>query len=149
MTAIPLHHTGTHAADSPCDHRPIARRPDAGPRTHRFPAATYLGRAAAREERAFALAELAAAGRRAPRRAGALALLVAAAFAVMLVLLSTGRAAGTTGVVTLLGTGTVLVLAVSGLVAALRRHERENDRLAERVRRYESRLLELQAARRR
>jgi hypothetical protein len=148
MTAIPLHHTGAHAADSPWDHRPFAGRPDPGVRTHRFPAATYLCREVAREERAFALAELAASGRRATRRVGALALVVAAAFAAMLVILSTGRAAGTTGLALLVGLGAVMVLAIVGLVVVLRRHEREYDRLADRVRRYEARLVELRATRR-
>lgn len=151
MTAIPVPntvpHAGPHTSDSPSDHRPFAGRPDPGVRTHRFPAATYLCREVAREERAFAMAELAASGRRASRRVGALALVVGAAFVAMLVLLSTGRASDSQGVALLVGVGVVMVLAIVGLVVVLRRHEREYDRLADRVRRYEARLLELRAAR--
>jgi len=157
MTAIPVPRTGVtagvthlpHTSDSPWDHRPFVGRPDPGVRTHRFPAATYLCREVARDERAFAMAELAASGRRASRRVGALCVVVGVAFVAMLVLLSTGRATGTTGVTLLVGLGAVMVIAIVGLVAVLRRHEREYDRLADRVRRYEARLLELRAARRR
>ena len=138
---------GPHTSDGPSDHRPFAGRPDRGARTHRFPAATYLCREVARDERAFALAELAASGRRASRRVGALAAVVGLAFVAMLVLLSTGRASDPQGVAVLAGVGAVMVLAIIGLVVVLRRHEREYDRLADRVRRYEARLVELRAAR--
>ncbi|WP_323095794.1 hypothetical protein [Intrasporangium sp. YIM S08009] len=155
MTAIPVPrtgapvgvHAGLHTSDTPSDHRPFVGRPDPGVRTHRFPAATYLCREVARDERAFALAELAASGRRTSRRVGALCVVVGAAFVAMLVLLSTGRASDTLGVALLVGIGAVMVIAIVGLVAVLRRHEREYDRLADRVRRYEARLLELRAAR--
>ena len=140
---------GPHTSDSPSDHRPFAGRPDPGVRTHRFPAATYLCREVARDERAFALAELAASGRRATRRVGGLAAVVAVAFVAMLVLLSTGRASETQGGLLLVGIGALMVIAIVGLVVVLRRHEREYDRLADRVRRYEARLVELRAARRR
>ena len=155
MTAIPVPRTGSHTAgqagphtsDSPWDHRPFAGRPDPGVRTHRFPAATYLCREVARDERAFAMAELAASGRRASRRVGALCLVVGVAFVAMLVLLATGRASSSQGVALLVGIGAVMVVAIVGLVTVLRRHEREYDRLADRVRRYEARLVELRAAR--
>ncbi len=151
MTATSVPHTGAptglHTSDTPSDHRPFVGRPDPGARTHRFPAATYLCREVARDERAFALAELAASGRRASRRVGALCVVVGLAFVAMLVLLATGRASDTVGVALLAGSGAVMVIAIVGLVAVLRRHEREYDRLADRVRRYEARLVELRAAR--
>ena len=132
-------------ADAPSDLRcPAAGR---GHSTHRFPAATYLCRSVAREERAIAQQALEATDRTAARRTGGLALLSAAVFAAMLVLLATGRAESGSGTVVLAVLAAVFVLLVVALVVVLRRHEREHDALAHRVRMYDARLQELRTRR--
>src|SRR6478672_6821465 len=106
-----------HLVDVPTDHRlqVRGRRRD----THRFPAATYLCRSVAREERAVAQQALEATDRSASRRIGGLGGGVALLF----------------------------IAAIVALVAVLRSHEREHDVLAERVRMYDARLLELRPRR--
>lgn len=125
------------------------RCPEAGRRraTHRFPAATYLCRRVAREERALAQQSLEALDRAASRRVGGLALACTALFAALLVLLGTGRAESGVDVVVLALLAAAMVVAVVALVVVLRRHEREHDVLAERVRMYDARLRELRGRR--
>lgn len=134
-----------HLVDVPSDYRPHVRGRRGEP--HRFPAATYLCRSVAREERAVAQEALAAVDRTASRRIGGLGAVVALLFAAALVVLATGRAETPSGVVTLAALGGLAVVTIVGLVAVLRRHEREHDILAERVRMYDARLLELRPRR--
>ena len=68
-------------------------------------------------------------------------------FAAALFLLATGRAETRTGVIALAGLGALAVVTIVALVAVLRSHEREHDILAERVRMYDARLLELRPRR--
>jgi len=134
-----------HLVDAPSDLRcPAAGN---GRSTHRFPAATYLCRAVAREERAIAQRALEATDRTASRRVGALALTGSAIFAAVLVLLATGRAEAAPGVVALALLAGAFVLVVVALVVVLRRHEAEHDTLAHRVQMYDARLRELRARR--
>lgn len=134
-----------HLADAPSDLRcPAAGK---GRSMHRFPAATYLCRAVAREERAIAQQALEATDRTASRRVGALALTGSAIFAAVLVLLATGRAEAAPGAVVLALLAAAFVLVVVALVVVLRRHEAEHDALAHRVQMYEARLQELRARR--
>ena len=114
---------------------------------HRFPAATYLCRSVAREERAVAQQALETTDRSASRRIGGLGGVVALLFTAALVVLATGRADTRPGVLALVALGGLLVAAIVALVAVLRSHEREHDVLAERVRMYDSRLLELRPRR--
>lgn len=134
-----------HLVDVPSDYRPHVRgrRGD----THRFPAATYLCRSVAREERAIAQESLDAVDRSASRRVGGLGGVVALLFAAGLFVLSTGRAETPSGVTTLAALGALTVVTIVALVAVLRSHEREHDALAERVRMYDARLLELRPRR--
>lgn len=134
-----------HLVDVPTDHRLQARgrRRD----THRFPAATYLCRSVAREERAVAQQALETTDRSASRRIGGLGGVVALLFTAALVVLATGRADTRPGVLALVALGGLLVAAIVALVAVLRSHEREHDVLAERVRMYDARLLELRPRR--
>ncbi len=134
-----------HLVDVPSDYRPHVRgrRGD----THRFPAATYLCRSVAREERDIAQEALTAVDRTASRRIGGLGAVVALLFASALFLLATGRAETPSGVVTLAILGVLVVVTIVALVAVLRSHEREHDVLAERVRMYDARLLELRPRR--
>jgi hypothetical protein len=143
MTTLtaPLH----HLVDAPTDYRRRTRR--TGSTTHRFPAATYLCRRVAREERAIAQEALDATDRAASRRIGALGLVMAALFGGVLFMLATGRTTASGGVLTLWVLGGAMVVAIVGLVAVLRRHEREHDTLTERVRMYDARLVELRALR--
>ncbi|MGW5241273.1 hypothetical protein ACWEOW_20240 [Monashia sp. NPDC004114] len=133
--------------ESPWDHtmrpRPLSRKA-----THRFPAATYLHRTAAREERAYAKGALDATGRSTGRRVGGLFVVVIGAFAGLLILVATGRTTTPIQVMTMWALGAAMTVAVVRLVVLLRRHEHESERLADRVRAYESRLLELRAQRR-
>ncbi|GAA2745244.1 hypothetical protein GCM10009868_25960 [Terrabacter aerolatus] len=115
--------------------------------THRFPAATYLCLSVAREERAIAQESLAAVDRSASRRVGGLGGVVALLFAAALVVLATGRAETRSGVLTLTVLGALTVVTIVALVGVLRSHEREHDALAERVRMYDARLLELRPRR--
>ena len=131
--------------DVPSDFR--CRTAADGSSTHRFPAATYLCRNVAREERAIAQQALEAADRTASRRIGGLALVGVGLFAAILVLLATGRAESGPGVLVLALRAAALVLLVVGLVTLLRRHEGEHDALAERVRMYDARLRELRTRR--
>ncbi|GAA1504269.1 hypothetical protein GCM10009740_39560 [Terrabacter terrae] len=131
--------------DVPSDFR-FRTAPD-GSSTHRFPAATYLCRNVAREERAIAQQALEAADRTASHRIGGVALVGAALFAAILVLLGTGRAESGSGVLVLALLAAALVLLVVALVTVLRRHEREHDALAGRARMYEARLRELRTRR--
>ena|SRR3954447_2842167 len=133
-----------HLVDVPTDHRLHGR---GRRRTHRFPAATYLSRSVAREERAVAQQALEAADRSASRRIGALGGVVALLFTAALVVLATGRADTRSGVLALVALGGLLVVAIVTLVAVLRSHEREHDVLAERVRMYDARLVELRPRR--
>jgi hypothetical protein len=134
-----------HLVDVPTDYRPHVRGRRGEP--HRFPAATYLCRSVAREERALAQDALDAVDRTATRRIGGLGAVVALLFAAALFLLATGRADTRSGVVTLATLGALAVVAIVSLVAVLRSHEREHDVLAERVRMYDARLLELRPRR--
>lgn len=134
-----------HLLDAPSDLRCPAA--GSGRSTHRFPAATYLCRAVAREERAIAQQALEATDRAASRRVGALALTGSAIFAAVLVLLATGRAEAAPGVVVLALLAAAFVLVVVALVVVLRRHEAEHDALAHRVQMYDARLQELRARR--
>ncbi|MEW1952346.1 hypothetical protein [Terrabacter sp. NPDC080008] len=134
-----------HLADAPSDRR----CPGNGGRraTHRFPAATYLCRKVAREERAIAQQALETEDRTTSHSVSALALAGTALFAAVLVLLATGRAESGTGVRVLVAVAAALVVTVVALVAVLRRHEREHDALAHRVRMYDARLQQLRTAR--
>lgn len=152
MTAVTTRPTAIAAAvrhprlvDAPSDFRCPAVDHSRG--THRFPAATYLCRQVAREERAIAQQALEAVDRRASRRIGALALACTALFAALLVLLGTGQAESGRGVVVLAVLAAAMVLAVIALVVVLRGQEREHDVLAERVRMYDARLRELRTHR--
>jgi hypothetical protein len=129
-----------HLVDAPTDYR-LHVRGHGG--THRFPAATYLCRAVAREERALAQEALVESDRSASRRIGGLGGAIALLFAAILVLLATGRADTRSGVVALVVLGALKVAAIIALVVVLRRQEREHDILAERVRMYDARLPEL------
>ena len=133
--------------ETPWDHR-MRPRPLSRKATHRFPAATYLHRTVAREERAYAKTTLDATGRSTSRRVGGLFVVVIGVFAGLLILVATGRTTSSTQVLTMWMLGAVMVAASVRLVVLLRRHETEHDRLADRVRAYESRLLELRAQRR-
>jgi hypothetical protein len=84
-----------------------------------------------------------------PRRAasGGIGGAVALIFVAVLVVLASGRADTRAGVLTLVALGGLLVVAIVALVAVLRRHEREHDVLAERVRMYDARLIELRPRR--
>jgi hypothetical protein len=135
---LPTTHLGS---DTPRDYVPASGS------AHRFPAATYLSRQAAREERAFALHEIAATGRAASRRIGSVGLLALGLFAAMLYVVTSGRTAEQVGVTALWALGVASGLAVVGLVVLIVRHDRLHEQLAERVRRYETRLLELRAQR--
>jgi len=130
-----------HLVDAPSDYRPHTRGRRGG--THRFPAATYLCRSVAREERALAQEALVASDRSASRRIGGLGGAVALLFAAILFLLATGRGETRSGVVALVTLGALTVAAIVALVVVLRSQEREHDVLAERVRMYDARLLEL------
>ena len=134
-----------HLVDAPTDYRPLIRGRRGG--THRFPAATYLCRSVAREERALAQEALAASDRSASRRSGGLGGAVALLFAAILFLLATGRGDTRSGVVVLVVLGALTVAAIVALVVVLRSQEREHDLLAERVRMYDARLLELRPRR--
>jgi hypothetical protein len=142
-TAVPA--PRPHLVDAPSDYRPLIRGRRAG--THRFPAATYLCRSVAREERALAQEALVASDRSASRRIGGLGGAVALLFAAILFLLATGRADSRSGVVVLVALGALTVVAIVALVVVLRSQEREHDLLAERVRMYDARLLELRPRR--
>ncbi|CAN7176423.1 hypothetical protein LJR027_000266 [Terrabacter sp. LjRoot27] len=148
LTTIPAPGHGAprpHLVDVPMDYRlhGRGRRRD----SHRFPAATYLCRSVAREERAIAQEALDATDRSASRRIGGLGGVVALLFVAVLALLATGRADTRAGVLTLVALGGLLVVVIVVLVAVLRSHEREHDVLAERVRMYDARLLELRPRR--
>jgi hypothetical protein len=143
LTATPAPHP--HLVDVPSDYRPHVRGRRGDP--HRFPAATYLCRSVAREERAIAQESLSAVDRTASRRISGLGTVVALLFAAALFLLATGRAETRTGVIALAGLGALAVVTIVALVAVLRSHEREHDILAERVRMYDARLLELRPRR--
>ncbi|GAA2471825.1 hypothetical protein [Terrabacter carboxydivorans] len=134
-----------HLVDVPTDYRPHVRGRRGEP--HRFPAATYLCRSVAREERDVARASLDAVDRSASRRTGGLGAVVALLFAAALFVLATGRAETRSGVVTLAALGVLAVVTIVTLVGVLRSHEREHDVLAERVRMYDARLLELRPRR--
>jgi hypothetical protein len=148
LTTIPAPSPGAarpHLVDVPTDHRLRVRGRRSG--THRFPAATYLCRSVAREERAIAQEALDATDRSASRRIGGIGGAVALIFVTVLVVLASGRADTRAGVLTLVALGGLLVVAIVALVAVLRRHEREHDVLAERVRMYDARLVELRPRR--
>jgi len=149
LTTIPASALGAAArprlVDAPSDYRP--RVGVLHHETHRFPAATYLSRSVAREERAIARQALEATDRAASRRIGGLGVLVTLLFVAALGLLATGRADTGSGLSTLVVLGALVVLTTVALVVALRRHEREHDVLAERVRMYEARLKELRQRR--
>jgi len=134
--------------DTPTDHR---RRFGLGEgrRVHRFPAATFLDRAVAREELAVAHDALTASDRTASRRLAGLGTLAALLLGAMIGLLATGHGTGTgaTGFLALWGAGAGLVVVVLGLVAVLRQHQHEHDALTERVHAYEARLEQLRALR--
>ena len=117
--------------------------------THRFPAATYLHRNVAREERAFAREVLDATDRSANRRIGGLAVVVLGLIAALLFVVATGRTTSSVEILAAFALGGAIVVAVAGIVAVLRRHERDQERLADRVRAYETRLLELRSQRQR
>ena len=143
LTATPAPHP--HLVDVPSDYRPHVRGRRGDP--HRFPAATYLCRSVAREERAVAQQAHETTDRSASRRIGGLGGVVALLFTAALVVLATGRADTRPGVLALVALGGLLVAAIVALVAVLRSHEREHDVLAERVRMYDARLLELRPRR--
>ena len=148
LTTMPAPSLGAprpHLVDVPMDYRlhGRGRRSD----THRFPAATYLCRSVAREERAIAQEALDATDLSASRRIGGLGAVVAVLFAAALFLVSTGRGETRDGVLTMVAVGGLMVVAIVALVAVLRSHEREHDVLAERVRMYDARLLELRPRR--
>ena len=148
--ATPAALTGTAAGDRTLVDAPLDLRcPAAGSRRspHRFPAATYLCRAVAREERSMAAQALEATDRQASRHVGALALTASAVFAAILVLVGTGRSESGPGVTALALLAGGLVLVVVALVVVLRRSEREHDVLAQRVRMYDARLQQLRARR--
>lgn len=132
--------------DSPADYR---RRFGLGQgrQVHRFPAASYLDRGVALEERAIALESLEASDRAASRRLGALGVLGVLLVAGLVVLLVTGRGTSSTGLLALWGLGGATGVVSIVLVAVLRGHERERDALVERVRLYEARLRQLRPAR--
>ena len=134
--------------DAPTDHR---RRFGLGEgrRVHRFPAATFLDRAVAREELAVARDALEASDRAASRRLAALGTFTALLLAGLVGLLATGHGTGPglTGVASLWGCGAGLGAVVLGLVAVLRQHQREHDVLSDRVRAYEARLEQLRGVR--
>ena len=134
--------------DAPTDHR---RRFGLGEgrRVHRFPAATFLDRAVAREELAVARDALEASDRAASRRLAALGTFTALLLAGLVGLLATGHGTGPglTGVASLWGCGAGLGAVILGLVAVLRQHQREHDVLSDRVRAYEARLEQLRAVR--
>ena len=139
-----------HVPDTPWDHRaatPRGPHDPRGRRAHRFPAATYLTRAVAREERTYALQQLATTGRAASRRIGGVAVVIMGLLAAMVALVATGNAASSAGPATLGALGGGTGLAIVALVVLVRRHDRLHARLADRVRRYEGRLLELRAQR--
>ena len=144
MTTLTLMPQLPHLIDTPTDHR---RRFGLGEgrRVHRFPAATFLDRAVAGEERDVAHEALEASDRAASRRLAGLGTLAAVALAGMLALIATGHGTGPgpTGHLALWGAGATLVAVVLGLVAVLRQHEHERDVLTERVRMYEARLEQL------
>ena len=133
--------------ETPWDHR-MRPHPLSRTATHRFPASTYLHRTVAREERAYAKTALDATGRSTARRVGGLFVVVIGIFAGLLILVGTGRTTSSTQVLTMWTLGAVMVAASVRLVVLLRRHETEHERLTDRVRAYESRLLELRAQRR-
>ena len=99
--------------DAPTDHR---RRFGLGEgrQVHRFPAATFLDRAVAREELAVARDALAASDRTASRRLAGLGTLAALLLGAMIGMLATGHGTGTgtgaTGFLTLWGAGAGLVV---------------------------------------
>ena len=132
--------------EAPRDHRVkpylLARKS-----THRFPAATYLHGTVAREERAFAKAALEATGRSTARRAGALFVVVLGLFCGLLFMIASGRTETSVEILVGWGVGALIVMAIGRLVVLLRRHERDHELLADRVRAYETRLLELRAER--
>jgi hypothetical protein len=136
--------------DAPTDHR---RRFGLGEgrQVHRFPAATFLDRAVAREELAVARDALAASDRAASRRLAGLGTLAALLLGAMIGMLATGHGTGTgtgaTGFLALWGAGAGLVVVVLGLVAVLRQHQHELDTLTKRVHVYEARLEQLRALR--
>lgn len=135
-----------HLFDSPADYR---RRFGLGQgrRVHRFPAATYLDRAVAREERAIALESLETSDRTASRRVTALAVLGVLLLAGIIGLLATGRGTAGTGLLALSGLGGATVVVTIVLGAVLRGHEREHDALVQRIELYEARLRQLRPAR--
>ncbi|MBC9820573.1 hypothetical protein [Terrabacter sp. MAHUQ-38] len=135
-----------HLFDSPADYR---RRFGLGQgrRVHRFPAATYLDRRVAREERAIALESLETSDRAASRRVAGLGVTGVLLVAGIVGLLVTGRAASGTGLLALWGLGGATVVVSIVLVAVLRGHEREHDALVQRVQLYEARLRQLRPTR--
>jgi hypothetical protein len=135
--------------DTPWDYHPSAGLLQHRPKTHRFPAATYLHRTVAREERAFATQLLASSGRFAGRRIGGLSMVVLGLLAALLFLVASGRSTTSTEILVLLGLGATLLVAAVRIVILLRRHDRDHDLLTDRVRAYEGRLLELRAQRQR
>ena len=134
--------------DAPTDHR---RRFGLGEgrRVHRFPAATFLDRAVARDELAVARDALAASDRTASRRLAGLGALAALLLGGMIGLLATGHGTGPgpTGFLALWAAGAGLVVVVLGLVAVLRQHQHEHDALTHRALMYEARLEQLRALR--
>ena len=128
-----------HLVDAPVDHK---RRFGLGEgrRVHRFPAATFLDRTVAREERDVARDALEASDRAASRRIAGLGTLAALLFAATIALLATGHGTSGTGLLALWGMGAGIAALVMALVAVLRQHERERDVLTQRVRMYETRL---------
>jgi len=144
--------TGHSAAQPPFEESPWDHHRRPGPlsrkATHRFPAATYLHRTVAREERAYAKGALDAAGRATARRVGGLFVVVIGVFAGLLILVATDRTSTPIQVLTMWALGAVMAVAILRLVVLLRQHEREHERLSDRVRAYEARLLELRAQRR-
>ena len=153
MTALPaMPFSGpahlSRLVDAPTDHR---RRFGLGEgrRVHRFPAATFLDRAVAREELAVARDALAASDRTASRRLAGLGALAALLLGGMIGLLATGHGTGPgpTGFLALWAAGGGLVVVVLGLVAVLRQHQHEHDALTHRALMYEARLEQLRALR--
>ncbi|MFM6848282.1 MAG: hypothetical protein ACKOVB_04170 [Terrabacter sp.] len=138
----------TWLVDAPTDHR---RRFGLGEgrRVHRFPAATFLDRAVAREELGVARDALRASDRAASRRLATLGSLAVLLVVGLVGLFATGHGTGpgVTGAVSLWGCGASLATVVAGLVAVLRQHQREHDVLTGRIRAYEARLEQLRTLR--